>query len=72
MTDTRNSSRKKKKSSKPIYQVVLHEDDFNTITDRVCDSMSEPITTFTSVQEALKQMIEAHLTELKTLVIHTP
>jgi hypothetical protein len=59
MTNIGNSPRKKKKSSKPTYKAVLHKDDFNTIADRVCDSMSKPIATFTSPQEALKQMIEA-------------
>ena len=34
--------------------------------------MLEPITTITTVQEALKQTIEAQLTELKTLVSHAP
>lgn len=50
----------------------MHENNFNTIADRVCDSMSKLITTFTSAQEALKQMIETQLTELKTLVSHAP
>ena len=71
MTDTRTLPRKKKKISKPTYQVVLNEDDFDTIADKVCDSMSEPITALKTVQEALKQTIEAQLTELKTLVSHT-
>ena len=52
--------------------MVLNEDDFNTIADRVYRSITEPITTFTSAQETLKQTIEAQLTELKTLVSHTP
>lgn len=47
-TNTGSSLRKKARVSKPTYQVVLHDDDFNTIVDRVCDSMSEPITTFTT------------------------
>ena len=59
MTDTRTLPRKKKKISKPTYQVVLNEDDFDTIADKVCDSMSEPITALKTVQEALKQTIEA-------------
>ena len=53
-----SSSRKKERVAKPTYQVVLHDDDFNTIADRVCDSVSEPITTFTTTQEALKKTIE--------------
>ena len=51
---------------------MLHDDDFNTIVDRVCDSMSKSITTFATMQEALKKMIEAQLMELKTLVSHAP
>lgn len=51
---------------------MLHEDDFEAIVDRVCDTMSEPITTFKTTQEALKQTIRAQLTELKTLVSHAP
>ena len=60
------------KISKPTYQAVLHGDSFDTIIDRVCNSMSELITTFKTVQEALKQKIEAQLTALKTLVSHAP
>ena len=51
---------------------MLHKDDFEIIADRVCDSMSEPITAFKTTQEALKQTIEAQLTKLKTLVSHAP
>lgn len=51
---------------------MLHDDDLDTIADRVCDNMSEPITTFKTTQEALKQMIKAQLMELKTLVSHVP
>ena len=40
-------SRKKTRSTKMTYQAVLHDDDVNTIVDRVYDSMSKPITTFT-------------------------
>ena len=34
-TDTGNSLRKKRKSSKPTYHAVLHEDDFESIADKV-------------------------------------
>ena len=71
-TDTGSSPRKKRKSSKPTYQAVLHDDDLETIVDRVCDNMSESITAFKTAQEALKQTIEVQLTELKTLVSHAP
>ena len=71
-TDTGSSSRKKRKGSKPTFHTVLHEDDFENIVDRVCDSMSRPITTITTAQEALKQTIETQLTKLKTLVSHAP
>ena len=64
--------RKKERVAKPTYQEVLHDDDFNTIVDRFCDSMTESITTFTTTQEALKKTIEAQLTELKSLVSHAP
>lgn len=67
-----SSPRKKARLSKSTYQSLLHDDDFNTIVDRVCNSMYEPITTFTTTKEALKKTIEAQLTELKTLVSHTP
>jgi len=50
----------------------LHEDDFESIADRVCDSLSKPITAITTAQEALKQTIETQLMELKTLVSHAP
>ena len=50
----------------------MHDDDFDTIADVVCDSMFEPITTFKTEQEVVKQTIEAHLTELNTLVSHAP
>ena len=70
MTYTRNLLRKKTKISKPTYQAVLHNDDFDTIADKVCDNMFELITTFKTMQQALKQMIEAELTEMKTLVSH--
>jgi hypothetical protein len=48
MTDIGNLPRKKRRSVKPTYQVVLNEDDFTTIANRVCDSMTKPITAFTS------------------------
>ena len=50
----------------------MHEDDFESIADRVYDTMSEPITVITTAQEALKQTIETQITELKTLVSHAP
>ena len=46
--DTRSSLRKKRKSSKLTYHTVLHDDDFENITDRFCDNMSKPITTITT------------------------
>ena len=49
---------------------MLHDDDVNTIEDRVYDSMTKPITTFTIVQEVMKKAIEAQLIELKSLVSH--
>lgn len=58
-TELESSLRKKARVSKSTYQVVLHNDDFNTITDRVHDSMSKSITTFTTAQEVLKKTIEA-------------
>ena len=60
------------KSSRPTFQAVLHEDDFESIADRVYDTMSEPITVIKTVQKELKQTIETQLTELRTLVSHTP
>ena len=53
-TNTGSSLRNKRKSSKLKYQVVLHDDDFETIVDRVYDTISTPITTITTAQEALK------------------
>lgn len=70
-TELGSSPRKKARVSKPTYQAVLHDDDINIMVDSVCDSMSESITTFTTVQEVLKKTIEAQLTELKSLVSHT-
>lgn len=63
-----SSLRKKARVAKPIYQAVLHDDEFNTIADRVFDSMTESITTFTTTQEALKKTVKAQLTQLKSLV----
>ena len=71
-TDTGSSPRKKERLAKPTYQAILHDDDFNTIADRVCDNMSEPITTITTAQEVLKKTIEAQLMELNSLVSHAP
>ena len=56
--DMGSSPRKKKKSSRPTFQAVLHEDDFESIADRVYGTMSEPMTAITTMQEALKQIIE--------------
>jgi hypothetical protein len=53
-----SSPKKKRKSSKPTYQEVLHDDDLETIVDRVYDTISTPITTITLAQEALKKTIE--------------
>ena len=50
----------------------MHEDDFESIVDRVYDTMSEPITVITTTQEALKQIIETQLMELKMLMSHAP
>lgn len=47
-TDTGSSPRKKRKSSKPTYHIVLCDVDFENITNRVCDSMSKPITSITT------------------------
>ena len=71
-TDTGSTPRKKERVTKPTYQVVLHDDDFNTIADRFCDSMSEPIIAFTILQEALNKTIKSQLIELKSLVSHVP
>lgn len=70
-TDTGSSPRMKKKSSKPTFQTVLQEEDFEGIADRVYGTMSESLTVITTVPEALKQTIETQLTELKTLMSHT-
>ena len=72
MTETGSSPRKKERVAKPTYQVVLHDDDFNTIAAKVCDSVSEPITTFITMQDALKKTIEAQLMKLKSFVSHAP
>ena len=48
----------------------MHDNDVNTIVDRVCDSMTEPMTAFTTVQDAMKKAIEVQLMELKSLVSH--
>ena len=58
-TELGSPKRKKTKVTKPTYKVVLHDDDVNTIAERVCDSMIEPITTFTTMQEVMKKAIEA-------------
>ena len=58
-TELGSLTRKKTRVVKLTYQAVLHDDDFNTIADRVYDSMTEPITTFTTMQEAMKKTIEA-------------
>ena len=63
--------RKKTRDTKLTYQAMLHDDDVNTIADRVCESMIEPITAVTTVQEAMKKAIEVQLTELKSLVSHS-
>ena len=39
-TDTGSSPRKKMKISRPTFQEVLHEDDFESIADRVYDTIS--------------------------------
>lgn len=44
----RKFAEEEEKKFQPTYQAVLNAYDFNTIADRVCDSMTEPITTFTS------------------------
>ena len=46
MMDIGNSLTKKRKSSKPTYIAVLHDDDLDTIVEKVCDNMFELITTF--------------------------
>ena len=58
--------------SKPTHHTVLYDDELKKIVDRVCDSMSRPITTITTVQEALKQTIETQIMELRMLVSHAP
>ena len=43
--DIGSSLRKKRKRSKPTYQAVLHDDNLETIVDRVYDTISTSITT---------------------------
>ena len=50
---------KKRKSSKPEYHAVLHKHDFESIAEKFYGTMSKLITTIITVQEALKQTIEA-------------
>ena len=69
-TELGSLPRKKTRSTKLTYEAVLHDDDVNTIVDRFCESMTEPITAFTTMQEAMKKTIEMQLTELKSLVSH--
>lgn len=52
--DIGSSPRKKRKSSKPTYQAILHDDKFESIADRVYDTISTLITAITTAQEALK------------------
>lgn len=70
--DTGSSLRKKRKSSKLTYQAVLHDDDLETIADRVYDTILAPITAIIAAQEVLKQTIETQIIELKKLVNHAP
>ena len=49
-TELGSLSRKTTRATKPIYQAVLLDDDVNIIVERVYDSMTEPIKTFTTVQ----------------------
>jgi hypothetical protein len=51
--------------------MVLMENDFEGIVDRVYGTMTEPLTTITTAQEVLKKMIETQLIELKMLMSHT-
>jgi hypothetical protein len=67
-----SSLRKKASVSKLTYQAVLHDNDFNTIADRVRDSMTEPIIALTTAQDAMKKTIEVQLMDLKSLVSHAP
>ena len=71
-TELGSPPRKKTRATKSTYQEVLHDDDVNTIKDKVCDSMTEPITTVRTTQEVMKKAIEAQLIELKSLVSHAP
>jgi hypothetical protein len=48
-TDIGTSPRKKRKTSKPTYYIVLNDNDLENIADRVCNSMSRPITTITTM-----------------------
>lgn len=50
----------------------MHDDDLETIIDRVSNTISALITAITTTQEVLKQTIETQIIELKTLVSHTP
>ena len=66
------SQKKKTKATTLIYEAMLHEDDVNTIADKFYDSMTDPIIAFKTAQDVMKKAIEAQLTELKSLVSHTP
>ena len=70
-TDTRSSPRTKRKSSILTFHMVLMENDFEGIADRVYGIMTKPLTAITTVQEVLKKTIEIELTELKMLMSHT-
>ena len=38
--ETRSPPRKKSRLTKPTYQAVFHDEDFNTLTNKVCDNMT--------------------------------
>ena len=69
-TDLGSLQKKKTRATNLIYKAVLHDNGVSTIAGKVYDSMIEPITTFTTVQEVMKKAIEAQLMELKSLVSH--
>ena len=54
ITDIGSSPKTKHKSSKPGFHIVLMENNFKGIADRVYGTMTEPFTMIATAQEVLK------------------
>ena len=58
---TETQKRKKQKTSKPVLQTALTDDDYELIATRTCDTLKDSFDAVKSLQEKMQSTIEKQL-----------